>query len=186
LPGGSGYRRTPCIVELSFNDDGSIDLFEESAAGISGKTTSITNMEKKVISHEAFINSVADSDYPYKDVAIGIDLPGTEGTADGEWVLRPGKADGANEAYVSIESENKPGLYITANSDGTVTLCQDTKASEVSAATQTFKTVEGLADKNAISFESVSQPGKYLTLVDGNLSLTDGKDKDNSTFLCSN
>lgn len=186
LPGGSGYRRTPCIVELSFNDDGSIDLFEESAAGISGKTTSITNMEKKVISHEAFINSVADSDYPYKDVAIGIDLPGTEGTADGEWVLRPGKADGANEAYVSIESENKPGLYITANSDGTVTLCQDTKASEASAATQTFKTVEGLADKNAISFESVSQPGKYLTLVDGNLSLTDGKDKDNSTFLCSN
>ena len=45
LPGGSGYRRTPCIVELSFNDDGSIDLFEESAAGISGKTTSITDMD---------------------------------------------------------------------------------------------------------------------------------------------
>ena len=68
-------------------------------------------------------------------------------------------------------------------SDGTVTLCQDTKASEGSAANQTFKTVEGLADKNGVSLESVAQPGKYITLVDDVLTLTDGSDKESATFM---
>ena len=32
LPGGNGYRRSACITELHFNDDGSIDYFEETTA----------------------------------------------------------------------------------------------------------------------------------------------------------
>ncbi|WP_049960211.1 family 43 glycosylhydrolase [Pseudobutyrivibrio sp. LB2011] len=181
LPAGSGFRRTACVVELQFNDDGSIDLFEESAAGISGKTSTISTMDEVLIAHNPFVCSSADSDYPYKDVAIGINL--VEGDSkDFDWVIRSGKADFTNESYVSIESENKPGLYITANSDGTVTLCQDTKASEGTAANQTFKTVEGLADKSGVSLESVAQPGKYVTLVDDVLTLTDGSDKESATF----
>lgn len=39
-----------------------------------------------------------------------------------------GKADASNEYYVSIQSENKSGLYLTAQADGTVVLAQDTDA----------------------------------------------------------
>ena len=183
LPAGGGYRRSACIVELNIKEDGSIDLFEESAAGLSGKTNVISTLDgSSAIGHAAFVNSLIDSDYPYKDVKL-LSIDAGEVTKDMQWVIRPGKADTSNEAYVSIESENKPGLYITATSDGSVTLSQDTKASDATATSQTFKTVTGLGDKNAISFESVSQPGKYLTLQDGSLYLTDGKDKKASTFI---
>ncbi len=181
LPAGSGFRRCACVVELKFNEDGSIDMFEESAAGLDGKKSNIASLDgKNYLAHESFVNSNADADYPYKDVKLVASEDGN--VKDAQWVIRPGKADAENEAYVSIESENKPGLYVNTNSDGTVTLCQDTKATEQSAKNQTFKTVEGLGDKNAVSFESVSQPGKYLALVDGVLSLSDGNDKLAVTF----
>ncbi len=183
LPAGSGFRRTACVRELTFNEDGSIDLFEESAIGLDDSLSRISTTEGLLIGHETFINSSIDSDYPYKDIAIGTGIAESDELNDTKWVIRPGKAAGESKSYVSIESENKPGLYITANSDGTVTLCQDTKATEQAAATQTFKTVQGLADKKAVSFESVSSQGKYLTLVDGKLALTDGKDKKAATFI---
>ena len=133
------------------------------------------------IAHETFINSLADSDYPYKNIKLVAGTVKSDGN-DFKWVMRPGKADSENESYVSIESENKPGLYITANADDTVTLSQDTKASKAVAVNQTFKTVVGLGDKSGVSFESVALPGNYLTFADGVLTLTDGKDKNSSTF----
>ncbi|MCR5415995.1 MAG: family 43 glycosylhydrolase [Pseudobutyrivibrio sp.] len=181
LPAGSGYRRTPCVVELNFNEDGSIDLFEESASGLSGYTSTISTLSGEMVGHETFVNSLADTDYPYKNVAVGTGLS-DDSTNDVKWVIRSGKADATVDSYVSIESENKPGLYITANADDTVTLAQDTDATADTAATQTFKTVEGLGDKTGVSFESVSQPGKYITLVDGKLALTNGSDKKATTF----
>ncbi len=184
LPGGSGYRRTPCVVELNFNDDGSIDLFEESAAGLAGVKNTISTVDGQLIGHETYVNASVDTDYPYKNIAVGVGLC-DEGTKDTQWVIRAGKADFSNDAYVSIESENKPGLYLTAGADQSVTLCQDTKANDESAANQTFKTVSGLSNKDMVSFESVAQPGKFITLVDGKMVLTEGKDKANSTFAVS-
>ncbi len=184
LPAGSGFRRCACVVELHFNDDGSIDLFEESAAGLNGVISTIATESGHTISHEAFVNSSADTDYPYKDVKI-VANDSMDNLKDREWVIRPGKADAKNDFYVSIESENKPGLYITAKGDKSVALTQDTKASESVAWSQTFKTVQGLSDKKLVSFESVSQPGMYLTIEDGLMTLTDGKDKTNSTFFIS-
>ncbi len=180
LPAGSGFRRTACIVELEFEEDGSVTFMEESASGISGDTVSWTTTDGETVSHETFVNSSADADYPYTDIAIGSALGDTE--TDGLWVLRAGKADAEQEAYVSIESENKPGLYVTVNSDNSVTLAQDTTASEDMAARQTFRTVTGLADREGVSFESVSSPGMYVTLVDGKLAITEGTDKENATF----
>ena len=63
---------------------------------------------------------------------------------------------------------------------------QDTKANATSAANQTFKTVQGLSDKNGVSFESVAIPGKYLTVENGVLALSEGKDKENATFIVEN
>lgn len=76
----------------------------------------------------------------------------------------------------------KSGLYLTAQTDGTVVLAQDVDAAEETAQAQTFHTMEGLSDKKGVSFESVLMPGQYLTLQDGKLVLTDGSDKKAATF----
>ena len=83
---------------------------------------------------------------------------------------------------MSIEAENKPGLYITANADGSITLAQDVDASEQTAKNQTFRTVKGLKTSRGTSFESVAYPGKYLVLKDGMLKLGTKEDKEEATF----
>ncbi len=189
LPGGSGFRRIPCITELHFNEDGSIQPIPETAAGLFGKKSSIYSCNGDKISHEHYANSSSDSDYPYTKVNVGVYTTLTD-EADAQWVLTAGVSDPTNKNLVSIQSENKPGLYITANEDKTVTLAQNyrvntsTVTTYISDAkkTQTFKTVEGLADASGVSFESVSQPGLYVTLYNGALSLTDGSKKANATF----
>lgn len=191
LPGGSGFRRTACITELVFDSDGSIKPIAETAIGITGDTPyTIYSGYGDIISHEAFTNSSADSTYPYKDISVGSYLESE--TEDTEWAIVQGKADTTNEAYVSIQSENKPGLYLTVNDDDTVTLAQDYKysssggkivADSDTAKAQTFRTVTGLnGDENATSFESVSKSGMYLTLSGGSLALTDGSNKTAASF----
>lgn len=184
LPGGNGYRRTACITELHFHEDGSIEEIPETAAGLGGAVFSIRQGEETFLTHKAFINSGADNAYPYKDIEIGSNLSNME--QDREWVITDGKADSSKAAYISIQAENKPGLYITVNNDNTVTLAQDTDALEEMAKRQTFRTVKGLGDADAVSFESVSMPGKYLALVDQMLCLTDGDDKAAATFYIEN
>lgn len=180
LPGGNGYRRSACVTELIFHDDGSIEPMTETAAGLSGVVSTISLKSGEALCHENFTNSVSDADYPYTKIPIGVGL--SQESADAEWVLVAGKADTANEAYVSIQSENKPGLYITARNDATISLAQDTKANEELAQKQTFHSVAGLADAAGVSFESVFKPGLYLTVQDGSLTLTDGSDSVNATF----
>ena len=164
LPAGSGFRRTPCITEIVFNEDGSITEIPETAAGINGKTSKIYTKSGFPLSHESFINSGADDAYPYKDVKVGIFADPAE--KDAQWVIGKGKADFKNAEYVSIQSENKPGLYLTVNDDKTVTLAQDydIKAIAETAKKQTFKIVKG--EGNAVSYESVSAPGFYLSVSD--------------------
>ena len=50
---------------------------------------------------------------------------------------------------------------------------------------QSFETVNplsGVKNDNAVSFESISQPGYYITAKNGGLELTDGSDKEAATF----
>ena len=180
LPKGNGYRRSACVRSLEFNEDGSIDMMEETSAGVGGNTTEIKLGSGNKITHEHFDNSTSDSEYPYAEIKLGADLSDAE--LDGKWVIRPGKADAENEEYVSIESENKSGLYITTRKDGSVVLMPDTVGDESMYKKQTFRTVEGLADASGVSFESVNYQGEYLTVVDGVLSRTDGTDAANATF----
>lgn len=182
LPGGNGYRRSPCITELKFNDDGSINPIPETTAGINGTVYKIALKDGKEVSHDFFVNSSGDNEYPYLDIKTGTGLGMNK---DNEWVITAGKADTGNEAYVSIQSENKPGLYLTANETGTITLAQDADASEETATKQTFHSVKGLDGEDGVSFESVSQPGKYISVKDGVLCLSDGNDAANSTFYIS-
>lgn len=180
LPKGNGYRRSPCIRELTFKEDGSVVPMEETAAGLNGTTTEFYTSSGALLGHEYFQNSSLDGKYPYKDIKIGAGYG--KSALDRKWVLTDGKADKTKASYVSIQSENKPGLYITANSQSGVTLAQDTKGTADVAKRQTFKTVEGLGDKKGVSLESVRYPGYYLTIVNGALSLTKGGDTEAATF----
>lgn len=181
LPAGNGYRRSACITELKFKANGDIEPILETAAGLDGRTVSISDSSGKKLSHENFLNDSSDDSYPYRDIPLGMDIGKNDG--DAQWVLRKGKAKPEDETYVSIESENKPGLFMTAGKEGAVVLSQDTDAGKETAKSQTFRSVEGLGDKSGVSFESVSAPGKYLTVKDGNITLTDGKDAAAATFL---
>lgn len=180
LPKGNGYRRSPCVRELTFKEDGSVVPMEETAAGLNGTTTEFYTSSGALLGHEYFQNSSLDGKYPYKDIKIGAGYG--KSALDRKWVVTDGKADKTKASYVSIQSENKPGLYITANSQSGVTLAQDTKGTADVAKRQTFKTVEGLGDKKGVSLESVRYPGYYLTIANGALSLTKGGDTEAATF----
>lgn len=178
LPGGSGFRRTACITELHFNDDGSVQPIPETAIGITGdKPYYLFSNAGHVIAHENFENSSADGAYPYKDIGVGAYYQPKK--LDASWAIVDGKADPSKDSYVSIQSENKPGLYLTVGDDNRVLLSQDAKYSvvggkikvdEACAKAQTFRTVKGLKDSGkAVSFESVAKPGHYLSMDNGSL-----------------
>lgn len=183
LAGGNGYRRVANITELKFNEDGSIDEVPETTAGIAGTTTKIyTKAGAGVLAHENFLNSFDDADYPYENVYVG--AMGYSDVKDAQWVLTDGKSDKTKPAYVSIQSENKSGLYLTVNDNGKVTLNQDSTGTDEMAKRQTFRSVKALdSSEDGVSFESVYKPGQYLTIVNNVLKITDGTDKAAATFV---
>ncbi len=190
LPWGSGFRRVIAIQEMSFNEDGSIDYIEETSTGLNGKTSSIKDSEGNPIAHENFTNSLADSKYPYTEVPVSVDADAEEN--DALWQIVSGKADPDNEAYVSIESYNKPGLYLQVDTDKGVTMGQDYQKSSSDGYTadskrMTFKTLKGFDSSvsNGVTFESVKYPGYYLTVKDGELSVSSDAEDSKCTFSVS-
>ena len=177
LPSGSGFRRVACIAEVQFYSDGAVAYIEETAIGAFGTASTLTALNGEVLEHEWFNNSMGDDEYPYKDMGLGSGLAKT-GDLDAQWEIVAGKASPDDPYTVSIESNNKPGLYVTA-ADGNVVLCQDYDGNQAEA--QTFRTVTGLAGEG-VSFESVAQPGMYLTLSGGAATLTDGSDANAASF----
>ena len=182
LPAGTGFRRIANITELHFDKDGNVEEIPETTVGIGGTPSKIYAGVGGSVSHANFVNSSDDGDYPYLNIKAGVGASKDE--KDAEWVLSAGKADKTKASYVSIQSENKPGLYLTVNDDKTVTLAQDAEPAKIpeTAKKQTFRSVQGLADADGVSFESVSQPGLYLTVTLDTLSVTDGSDKNAATF----
>ena len=179
MPGGSGYRRVACIAEIQFAEDGSIGTIAETATGIGGIISYLSLADGDALTHVHFNNSGNDAAYPYKNRAVG----GTQQStyeADRFWEIVAGKADPQNPEYVSIESYNKAGLYLTVNDDGAVVLSQDYDKSM--AQRQTFRTVMGLSGEG-VSLESVVYPGMYLSIVDGVACLTDGSDAGVCSFI---
>lgn len=178
LPKGNGYRRVACVEELEFYEDGYVKYVQETATGVSGVKSTLTALNGEVLAHEKFNNSSVDDSYPYNNMDLGSNLAKTT-EEDAYWEIVQGKADTENTYYVSIESYNKPGLYITAI-DGSVGLSQDSTGSM--ADIQTFKTVEGLGG-SGVSFEAVAFEGMYLTLTGGVATLSDGSDAAACTFV---
>lgn len=181
LPAGHGFRRSPCITELHFDENGGVNRIPETAAGPWGTVVRIEQTAGDgILTHLQLANSSGDGAYPMLDVDLAMEEE-TE-PLNSCWVLVAGKADPAEDTLVSIQSENKPGLYVTAEDDETLYLAQDADATAQTAEKQTFRSVSALDGSDGVSFESVAFPGRYLSCVDGWTELTDGSDATACSF----
>lgn len=194
LPNGNGARRVACIEPLTIKEDGTIDPVKMTATGLTGTVSTITDYEGNYLSNESFMNLLDDAFYPIMGKPLMTDF--FQNTSQREWELNPGKADKDNEAYVSIESNDKPGLYIAVEEkNGKIipVLSQDewdetkSNADELAAdvsKSMTFRTLEGFAE-SGVTFESVKYPGYYLACKNGVLSMIQNPDKKAATFFVS-
>ena len=206
LPHGSGYRRVACIEKFDINEDGSIDPIPKTAVGLNGTVSTIKDSAGAFVANVPFENTLNDGDYPMtdwstpslaargsKEIIVDFFQTGTEK----EWEINPAKIEdfdslsaGVNtEAYVSIESNNKPGLYMAAGdpaSDGSIriVLAQDAGGTENEAKRMSFRTLEGFAGEG-VTFESVQYPGYYMVSRDGALYLEQDPDAEAATFYVS-
>ena len=178
LTRGSGYRRSACITEIEFNEDGSLDPILETSTGLSGFTSTITDTQGVTVSHEKFVNPTADPEYPLKR---GMLMTNDGEEEDALWELEEGKSNPDNDAYVSIQSYNKPGLYISADENGVI-LTPDADGAAATREKITFRSLEGFAGYGT-TFESVYMPGYYLVSEDGDLKLSRNPDAESCTFL---
>ena len=134
------------------------------------------------IAHENWENTTNDADYPItKSVGMGISTQKN----DTLWEILPGKADKTQESYISIESYNKPGLYLTARGEELV-LTQDASRADSKGITQdseamTFRTLKGFAGYG-VTLESVAMPGYFVTSEGGKLTLSQNPDLESATF----
>lgn len=198
LPGGMGQRRVICIEELHFNEDGTIPYIQETSTGLTGVTSKILDCDDVPIAHEKYNNTLLDADYPGKnDKQNAMDLEhlykkvSTDSRAeraDMLWEIEEGKSDKANESYVSIESYNKPGLFLTVNSSKKVVMAHDSNSNKAASNgkseesdNMTFRTLKGFAGYG-VTFESVAFPGYYLTSKDGELVVSENPEAKLCTF----
>ena len=177
MPWGSGYRRSVCAAELKFNDDGSVKVMEELSIGLDGFTNTITTKDGKYIGHDHYSNPYIEKVPGYDPSAYPLRFELKEYNSkqgyDTEWELEAPLYTPTGEKaenYVSIQSANKPGLYITTEGNK-VTLMHDDSDNTLNK-DMTFKTVKALDGSNGVSFESASQPGKFLAMRDGQLVLS--------------
>lgn len=181
---GSGFRRSVCVSEMTFNEDGTVPYIDETSTGLTGTASFITTADNKYLGYTAFSNPSDDASYPLKKqltvTADGADLKTTQ------WEIEKGKSDSTNENYVSIQAVYKPGLYLCVDGTNVVLTQQDTTSTAL-AKKMTFKTVEAIdGTVGKVSFESVSTPGYFITVSGDNITLTDGSNTANCSFSVTN
>lgn len=180
LPDGSGYRRSVCIQKLEFDENGYVYPLTETSVGLTGTASVIKTKDNKYIGHNEFRNPLSGTSYPISEPLTVVDIENGYNTA---WELVDAKyvPDGEDgKYYVSIQSVNKPGLYISSKK-GTTVLTQDHDGEQ--GAKMTFRTTAPInGDETGVSFESVSDPGRYLTVFNGTLTLSYGTIPDDCVF----
>ncbi len=180
LPDGFGHRRSVCIDELKFDENGYVYPVMETSIGLTGTASTIKSKSGKYVGHSAFENSLADASYPMHTNVTVSDAENAYATAWEIMLAKAKKGEADYDNYVSIQSVDKPGLYISSTGTG-VELTQDIENNMNDK--MTFKTVGALnGDADGVSFVSVSDPNKYLTVIGDTLTLSFGQDADAATF----
>lgn len=181
LPRGFGFRRSVCIEELHFDENGYVYPLSETSIGLMGTASTLKSSSGKYIAHSEFRNPYSDSSYP---LSVAVTAADNEDGYNTAWELVEPKyvPDGESaDNYVSIQSVNKPGLYLSAK-DKELTLTADYTGNQ--GAEMTFKTVKGLDGlTNTVSFESVSNPDMYLTVLGGTTMLSYGTGAKDASFV---
>lgn len=165
LEKGSGYRRSVCVEEMSFDSDGNVKPIKETSVGLTGYSFRIENKDR-LLNYDNFTNPTGDDGYPISKALKFSYIPEGDNT---EWEILSGKSD--NPANVSVQAVNKPGLYLCVSGDKIV-LTQDADGKQ--AKNMTFRTVKGIDGKGGISFESIAKPGYFITSSADGLILTNG------------
>lgn len=91
------------------------------------------------------------------DFSIRID-PNVDPAEDAQWKIIPGLTGG--EGYVSFESLNMPGYYITNNNY--FAKLERNDGTDRFKAAATFKKVPGLAESTAVSYQTYTDPDRYI------------------------
>lgn len=180
LPHGSGFRRVACVEPIEINADGTIDYIKKTAVGLTGTVSTITDIKGNYISHVPFANTQSDSQYPMTGYGVKCDFYSYG--EESEWEIVPAMSSSLKDqgAYVSIESNNKPGMYLAVSGSNLV-LSQNVNGTDAEANAMTFHTVKGLSGEG-VSFESVSRKGFYLVNKNGALSFAKDPDAQAATF----
>lgn len=188
LPWGSGFRRVACVEKMMVKPDGTIDPIRMTATGLTGTLSKIQTLTGKYVASVTYENSTDDADYSdtnpevnrlyhYADTLVSYEQNGYESG----WEINKGKINPTSAAYVSIESDYKPGMYLSAGlynkkytGDIPVYIAQDVLGTGDEAQRMTFKTLKGFDEtvSGAVTFESVRYPGYFLANKNGKLVLT--------------
>ena len=107
LPWGFGKRRVTYIEEINFDENGLVLPIQDTATGLTGTTSWITDTAGNNITHENFLTPRGDGGYPFtpgKNTAKSVNMTATDNEGDSKWEIVAGKADPDNASYVSIES----------------------------------------------------------------------------------
>lgn len=91
------------------------------------------------------------------DFSVRID-PNVNPAEDAQWKIVPGLMDG--NGYVSFESVNKPGYYITDNNF--LAKLEQNDGTDRFKAAATFKRIPGLAESTAVSYQTYTDPDRYI------------------------
>ena len=190
---GFGYRRVACIAEVTFTEDGFLEFIPETATGLRGVRSIISSGDLS-IAHVNFLNPQVDTDSTYVyplEIETGLwDYLDLDDVNDRYWMFTEGKyvPDGATASnYVSIQSENKPGLYITYDiATGKVVITQDSEpiGSAEALADKMNMTFKTLAGKNGegVMFQCAADSSYYLANVNGELVVTNSATVEQRTF----
>ena len=175
LPNAGSFGRSPCIMELRFDDLGFAYPMSEISIGLGGTASAIRTAGGAFIGHATF---TSNSTALRTARAINVNATGTT-VALRDWEIIQGRGN-SGAAFVSIQSVHKPGGFITATSETAAQLQQDFYGAGLRNA-QTFKT--HAAVDGGVRFESFRYPGRFLTQSGTTLNLTDGSNIAASTFF---
>ncbi len=179
------------VTQLMKKADESLDGINDYVTSVSTAprtalrdTFAIRNGNEHYIIHSPFNTVENTSRFPTgKSVFAGTEFIDPQ---DAAWVISEPlyTPEGeSHENYVSIQSANKPGMYLKASNDG-IALVEAKKDDYTSVKKRmTFKTAAGL-DGNYYSYslESAAKPGMFAAVSNGALILADGSDADACSF----
>ncbi|MEK5038248.1 family 43 glycosylhydrolase [Sporosarcina sp. FSL K6-3457] len=169
LPTGGEFRRATSIEKMVYNPNGTIQKIVPTASGISDDSY--------------LLQTYSNTDHYVRHMGMGLQIAAIKkDDSNFKWHVVPGLAD-YDEAYISFQSDTRPGFYMKRKDEQLVMAKHDGTDSFKEAAT--FRVIPGLADKTASSYQAYGDElylyhdaNNQLTLA----TMTVAQDNERATF----